>query len=97
MLLKYVDSPAIFGGDFNYTSDAQAYRLISLRYSDCLVEGNTYGAKNNPYCEFLDKENYKIDYIFIDPKFQEIETKILFNGINGPFVSDHCGVFTRIK
>lgn len=96
MLRKYLEWPAIFGGDFNYISDSQAYRLLGIKYIDCEAKGNTYGAKNNPYCDYVGREDYKIDYIFVESSFKVLETKVVFDGANGPFVSDHCGVFTRI-
>jgi len=96
MLRKYAETPAVFGGDFNYISDSQAYRLLSTKYQDCEVDGSTFCAKNNPYCDRVFKEDRKIDYIFVDPEFKILETKIIFDGVNGPFVSDHCSVYTRI-
>ncbi|MFA5025077.1 MAG: endonuclease/exonuclease/phosphatase family protein [Candidatus Shapirobacteria bacterium] len=97
MLRKYLEDLVIFGGDFNYLSDSQAYRLLNIKYIDCEIEGSTYGARNNPYCDYVGRNDYKIDYIFIGSEFKILETKIIFNGANGPFVSDHCGVYTRIK
>ena len=39
----------------------------------------------------------RIDYLFVKgDNFQIANSEVVFDGVNGDFVSDHCGVLTEI-
>jgi endonuclease/exonuclease/phosphatase family metal-dependent hydrolase len=52
------------------------------------VPGNPLGSSGTPS---------RIDFLLVRGKgIQVKQSQVVFNGVNGPFVSDHCGVLTEI-
>ena len=52
------------------------------------VPGNPLGSSGSPS---------RIDFLLVRGKGMQVkQSQVVFNGANGPFVSDHCGVLTEI-
>ena len=66
------------------------YTLAVEKDNGVTVGGNIDGWDTN-------KQEKRIDYIFSNKKIKVLSSKIIFNGINFPVVSDHYGVETIIE
>jgi endonuclease/exonuclease/phosphatase family metal-dependent hydrolase len=98
---------AIVGGDMNFSVTLETQPIydifINNNFRDSFIDvnhninsGATFGVAGNPYGTSTTPE--RIDYIFIRGKNIKISNSYLvFNGINGDYLSDHFGVLTEIK
>jgi endonuclease/exonuclease/phosphatase family metal-dependent hydrolase len=102
------DHPAratIIAGDMNFalSPDTQSIYDIFLAngFKDSYREvnadaGSTYGVAGDPYA--TSSKPARIDFIFVKGSgLQIVSSKVVFDGVNGDYVSDHCGVLTEIR
>ena len=87
-------------GDFNCNAESDGYKLVlSSGWLDCFKEakekddGITVKGKIAGWEMSGDK---RIDYVFSKKKIKIKSSKVVFNGMNYPVVSDHFGVLTEI-
>ncbi|WP_414054375.1 endonuclease/exonuclease/phosphatase family protein [Macrococcus equi] len=102
-ILEQYNKPLIVMGDFNNPEGTDGYDFV-LQHSDLqdtyvtadvkhghhTIEKNIAGWENNG-------GRLRIDFIFASPEFEVISSKTVFDGVNGPVVSDHFGVEVEIK
>lgn len=101
----------IIGGDFNCRPpiaepilNAAGYRdtYLELHPDRCSPEDNysgcTAGVYRNPFGAGIQGKGEVVDYIFMKSSEGKVtKSEVAFNGLNGPFVSDHCGILTEIS
>ena len=99
-------SPFILMGDFNnpaHIEDEGYNKIMSNKLSikdsfihskkqigEYTVEKNIAGWEEN-------KENLRIDYIFTSKEFEIEEYRVMFDGKNGPVISDHYGIAVKLN
>lgn len=93
---------SIVGGDMNFSPAASAYSIfITNGFTDSYAAvnadpGYTYGVAGDPYA--TSDTPTRIDFIFVKGDDIQITTsQVVFDGVNGAFVSDHFGVLTEIR
>jgi endonuclease/exonuclease/phosphatase family metal-dependent hydrolase len=96
--LQKIHNPklTIIGGDFNYDfvkSNGYISYIDENFLSNTLWGDCSFNYKGNPHKE---GDGSRIDYIFTS-KAKILDAKIIFNGKDGKFISDHCGVYTEIE
>ena len=95
----------IIGGDMNFAQSAGTKDIYQIFLNNGFIDsyaavnadpGYTVGSSANPLSQGGDPA--RIDYVFVKGKNLKItSSKVVFNGINGDFVSDHFGVLTEIR
>ena len=95
----------IIGGDMNFAQSAGIKDIYQIFLNNGFIDsyaavnadpGYTVGSSANPLSQGGDPA--RIDYVFVKGKNLKItSSKVVFNGINGDFVSDHFGVLTEIR
>lgn len=97
--MKVIQKPCFVAGDFNIQSKGQAYQNIQLYDAYTLADkpkgsatvvGEIDGWENS-------YEEKRIDYIFTSEKQSVLDYRVVFNGIDGPVISDHYGVSVTFK
>ncbi|WP_207951895.1 endonuclease/exonuclease/phosphatase family protein [Pseudomaricurvus alcaniphilus] len=88
-------------GDFNVTVDSAGYQLVvnSKQYDDQFMDVNQHGLfekifrAEDPYWQDLSREEYRIDYIFMNRggKLRATSAEVIFTEADYGRVSDHCG------
>jgi endonuclease/exonuclease/phosphatase family metal-dependent hydrolase len=92
--------PVILTGDFNYTSTAEGYKIITSKLSDSKyiskaesIDGNiTFNGFGNDI-----KPDNKIDFIFVNDKVEVLNHIIETTTFNRLYPSDHYPVIAEIK
>lgn len=92
--------PVIIAGDFNVTSDSEAYSIMTKHFQDskkmaASVSGDSYtyqGFKKIPEDQFV-----LIDYIFVSKEFTVKEYYTIFREKDGVSISDHNVVVAVIE
>ena len=92
--------PVILTGDFNYTSDADGYKIITDKLSDAnkiSVTKSTGGNITfNGFGNEIEPDN-KIDFIFVNDNIEVLNHIIDTTTYNGLYPSDHYPVISEIK
>ncbi|KXT84757.1 Exodeoxyribonuclease III [Streptococcus sp. DD11] len=102
-LLK-AETPLLLMGDFNNPADQEGYQTmlaspLNLQDShtaaaeavgEATVEGGIAGWDQN-------QSALKIDYIFTSRRMKAERSAVVFDGQNGPVVSDHFGLEAEVK
>lgn len=94
----------IVAGDLNFTEDNPAYGIFNENgFVDSYKEvkpddpGYTYGVPGDYDWYDSGTTPKRIDYIFVRGENIRISSsEVVFDGTNGPYVSDHFGVLTEI-
>lgn len=102
-ILEHYDKPLIVMGDFNNPDGIQGYDFVLCnsnlvdtytvsqeQYGYHTIEKSIAGWENND-------GKLRIDFILASPEFEVLSSKIVFDSVNGPVVSDHFGVEVEIK
>lgn len=106
-LLNETTIPFVLMGDFNNPAhiENEGYNMImnnnkldikdsfvhsKKQIGEFTVEKNIAGWEDN-------KENLRIDYIFTSKEFNIEEYRVMFDGKNGPIISDHYGVAVKLN
>lgn len=97
---------SIIGGDMNFAVSPETQSIYQIFLNAGFIDsypaanhnpGHTFGLSDNPFTDPSVTSPSRIDYLFVRGKHFRIDSsEVVFNGVNGPFVSDHCGVLTRI-
>ena len=98
--VKNKKSPVIITGDFNVTSETEAYSIMTKHFQDskkmaASVSGDSYtyqGFKKIPEDQFV-----LIDYIFVSKEFTVKEYYTIFREKDGVSISDHNVVVAVIE
>lgn len=95
----------IIAGDMNFALSPETQSIYNIflanGFKDSYREVNadagfTYGVAGDPYGTSTNPA--RIDFIFVKGNgLQIVSSKVVFDGVNGAFVSDHCGVLTEIR
>lgn len=101
---KRKDGPIWLLGDFNAPAHIQgeSYDLVrnSCWLDTCLLAEEADGGVTvqGPIDGWPDqREGLRIDYIWCSEKLPVTRSQVMFNGTNGPVVSDHFGVLLEVK
>jgi endonuclease/exonuclease/phosphatase family metal-dependent hydrolase len=97
----------IIAGDMNFSLSSTTQGIYDTFLSNGFVDsyrevnsdpGYTFGVAANPFAPNpLPSSPSRIDFIFVRGDNIEItSSQVVFDGINGEFVSDHFGVLTEI-
>jgi len=97
----------IVGGDMNFAVSPATQSIYQLFLKDGFLDsyaavnldpGYTFGLPDNPFTDPSVTSPSRIDYLFVKgDNLQIARSEVVFNGLNGAFVSDHCGVLTEIN
>ena len=93
------DYPVILTGDFNYTSTADGYKIITSKLSDAKYISKTESIGGNiTFNGFGNdiKPDNKIDFIFANDKVEVINHIIDTTTFNGLYPSDHFPVIADL-
>ena len=93
------DYPVILTGDFNYTSTADGYKIITSKLFDSKYSSKTESVGGNiTFNGFGNdiKPDNKIDFIFANDKVEVLNHIIDTTTFNGLYPSDHFPVITEI-
>jgi endonuclease/exonuclease/phosphatase family metal-dependent hydrolase len=93
------DYPVILTGDFNCTSTAEGYKIITSKLSDSKYSSKTESIGGNiTFNGFGNdiKPDNKIDFIFVNDKVEVLNHIIDTTTFNGLYPSDHYPVITEI-
>jgi endonuclease/exonuclease/phosphatase family metal-dependent hydrolase len=93
------DYPVILTGDFNYTSTADGYKIITSKLFDSKYSSKTESFGGNiTFNGFGNdiKPDNKIDFIFANDKVEVLNHIIDTTTFNGLYPSDHFPVITEI-
>ena len=92
--------PVILTGDFNYTSSAEGYKIIIQKLFDAerISETESKGGDItfNGFGKDIKPDN-KIDFIFVNDKFDVLNHTIDTTTYNGLYPSDHFPVISEVK
>lgn len=94
----------IMMGDFNSPADEAGKGLdlvLSAGWADVYAktgyaDGCTVAGQIDGWRESKMKAS-RIDYIFISGKIEAVSSSVVFNGIDGPVISDHYGVECSVR
>lgn len=98
---KYADIPFIFTADMNVPQNSENY--TQFVESGVLRDAKFDAPDTMDYCTYHDAEPEKhgiesvIDYIMINDRFEAVTYKVVTEGIDGRFVSDHFPVYADIN
>ncbi len=97
---------SLIGGDFNAAyqpAGALHACLTGQGYRDTFLAvnpgapGATFRVRGNPYAARTGAP-VRLDYIFVKGEGVTVErSRVVLDGGHGPFVSDHCGVLSRVR
>ncbi len=92
--------PAVFTADMNVVEGTENYNQFVN--SDFFYDTKKIAEKTMHFCTYHDEEPelHKadvIDYVMVNNKFSVSEYKVLTEGIDGRFVSDHYPIYADIK
>jgi endonuclease/exonuclease/phosphatase family metal-dependent hydrolase len=93
------DYPVILTGDFNCTSTAEGYKIITSKLSDSKYSSKTESIGGNiTFNGFGNdiKPDNKIDFIFVNDKVEVLNHIIDTTTFNGLYPSDHYPIITEI-
>lgn len=92
--------PIILTGDFNYTSTAEGYKIITSRLSDSKYISNAESIGGNITFNGFGKDiqpDNKIDFIFVNNKIEVLNHLVDTTTFNGLYPSDHYPVISEVK
>jgi endonuclease/exonuclease/phosphatase family metal-dependent hydrolase len=100
-ITKYsADYPVILSGDFNYTSTAEGYKIITSKLSDSKYISKAESAGGNITFNGFGNDirpDNKIDFIFVNDKVEVLNHLIDTTTFIGLYPSDHFPVISLIK
>lgn len=86
-------------GDFNITPDSESYQIITRSYYDTYIMAKDIDNGITVIGEIDgwqgQKENKRIDYIFVGKDLEIKSSKVIFNGKNEEIISDHFGIIVE--
>jgi endonuclease/exonuclease/phosphatase family metal-dependent hydrolase len=92
--------PVILTGDFNYTSNAEGYKIIIQKLFDAerISETESKGGDItfNGFGKDIQPDN-KIDFIFVNDRFDVLNHTIDITTYNGMYPSDHYPIISEIR
>jgi endonuclease/exonuclease/phosphatase family metal-dependent hydrolase len=112
-LLKFANDVAsahparatIVAGDMNFALSPDTQGIYDIFLKNGFIDsyrkvnsdaGSTYGVAGDPYT--TPGTPVRIDFIFVKGNgLQIVSSQVVFDGVNGDYVSDHLGVLTEIR
>lgn len=104
MALAHPARATIVAGDMNFSLSQETQSIYNIfltnGFKDSFAEvnsspGYTYGVAGDPYA--TSSTPARIDFIFVKGNdIQITSSQVVFDGLNGGYVSDHFGVLTEI-
>lgn len=96
---EYADLPVVFTADMNVREGSENYQQFAE--SGILKDTKHLAPDTMDYCTYHDTKpkNHKddvIDYVMINDNFEALSYKVVTEGIDGRFVSDHYPVYSDI-
>ena len=96
---EFTDIPVVFTADMNVKQDSENYNQFVN--SGVLYDTKFSAPDTMNYCTYHDTKPNKhkddvIDYVMINDKFSAVSYKVVTEGIDGRFVSDHYPVYADV-
>ena len=96
---EFTDIPVVFTADMNVKQDSENYNQFVN--SGVLYDTKFAAPDTMDYCTYHDTKPNKhkddvIDYVMINDKFSAVSYKVVTEGIDGRFVSDHYPVYADV-
>ena len=96
---EFTDIPVVFTADMNVKQDSENYNQFVN--SGVLYDTKFSAPDTMNYCTYHDTKPNKhkddvIDYVMINNKFSAVSYRVVTEGIDGRFVSDHYPVYADI-
>lgn len=96
---EFTDIPVVFTADMNVKQDSENYNQFVN--SGVLYDTKFSAPDTMNYCTYHDTKPNKhkddvIDYVMINDKFSAVSYRVVTEGIDGRFVSDHYPVYADI-
>ena len=96
---EFTDVPVVFTADMNVVEGSENYKQFVE--SDVFRDTKYLAPDTMNYCTYHDTkpEQHKdevIDYVMINKKFDAVSYKVVTEGIDGRFVSDHFPIYADI-
>ena len=96
---EFTDIPVVFTADMNVKQDSENYNQFVN--SGVLYDTKFSAPYTMNYCTYHDTKPDKhkddvIDYVMINNKFSAVSYRVVTEGIDGRFVSDHYPVYADI-
>lgn len=94
------DIPVVFTADMNVKEGSENY--IQFTESDYFYDTKYLAPDTMDYCTYHDTkpqrhEDDVIDYVMVNSSFEAVSYKVVTEGVDGRFVSDHYPVYSDIK
>lgn len=89
---KISEYPSFVTGDFNMTPDMAGYKKMTEFFTDVnIVTAKDMKTTFHGY-DLNHSKNDHIDYCFIDEKIKPVNSNVIYDLVDGHFVSDHYGI-----
>ncbi len=97
---QFTDIPVVFTADMNVVEGSDNYKQFVT--SDYFMDTKFIAPDTMSYCTYHDTEPELheediIDYVMINDKFEALTYKVITDGIDGRFVSDHYPIYADIR
>lgn len=94
------DIPVVFTADMNVKEGSENY--IQFTESDYFYDTKYLAPDTMDYCTYHDTKPQRhkddvIDYVMVNSSFEAVSYKVVTEGVDGRFVSDHYPVYSDIK
>ena len=97
---QFTDIPVVFTADMNVVEGSDNYKQFVT--SDYFMDTKFLATDTMSYCTYHDTEPELheediIDYVMINDRFEALTYRVITDGIDGRFVSDHYPIYADIK
>ena len=96
----FTDLPVVFTADMNVKEGSDNYNQFTQ--SDYFYDTKHLAPDTMDYCTYHDTKPQKhkddvIDYVMVNNKFEALSYKVVTEGIDGEYVSDHFPIYADIR
>ena len=97
---SYTDIPVVFTADMNVKEGSENY--LQFTQSRYFYDTKVIAPDTMHYCTYHDTKPQKhkddvIDYVMVNNKFEALSYKVVTEGIDGEYVSDHFPIYADIR
>lgn len=97
---SYTDIPVVFTADMNVKEGSDNY--LQFTQSRYFYDTKVIAPDTMHYCTYHDTKPQKhkddvIDYVMVNNKFEALSYKVVTEGIDGEYVSDHFPIYADIR
>lgn len=96
----FTDLPVVFTADMNVKEGSDNYNQFTQ--SDYFYDTKHLAPDTMDYCTYHDTKPQKhkddvIDYVMVNNKFEALSYKVVTEGVDGRYVSDHFPIYSDIR